>query len=381
MRNKTGSNLAEYAIATAVVGMAFGMGLYLIFKDEAIVKNIEASLFGKKVGTQLIIDSSGASTSKINPGDLGGQPDNPKMQCSFNSCTIDFGSYVLTGVPENFGNVTTASRGGDLTDTYANMLEQLASQLEETNPTQADILKKMAEQARLMADVEIYSDTEMRKLNDLQNEMAQNTGTNFQKVADTLSTIDPNNLKSGDDLKLLASTAFLQKVGLLTQTQAEGYAVIILSIKNDYPNLQQWQKDFLNGVASAPDQIMSLYNTAISNLSASEQTAILNKNKNLYNIVTNQLDTLTGLVDSTSSSGPGKEFNDLLTNELPSAGLSTDMFNLVNFVGSQVKTTGDSIETQETIIVNPITTVNLIIPNSAGIQTDIAASIIETAGS
>ena len=55
----------------------------------------------------------------------------PQKSCANANCSIDFGDFVLTGIPENFDDFTETSGGfgEDQTALYSNIISQLADSL------------------------------------------------------------------------------------------------------------------------------------------------------------------------------------------------------------------------------------------------------------
>jgi hypothetical protein len=59
-----------------------------------------------------------------------GTPDNPEMKCNMNVCSIDYGDFSLTGVPEDFNKYIQAAGASGGTELMAKMLKQIADQME-----------------------------------------------------------------------------------------------------------------------------------------------------------------------------------------------------------------------------------------------------------
>jgi hypothetical protein len=381
MNRLKAGNMVEYVIPTAIVGIALGLGLFYMVSSGTFSKHFEGTISGKKTGDTLILNSFGSSKSQIQPGSLGGTPSSPSVQCTSGSCVIDFGDYVLKGIPETLSDVTTASRGGEATAVYANILTQMAYELMDTQPDQANLLLQMAEEARKMANVEIALDNKVKDINDREEQIALQSGDAWTKAGIPLSTIDPANLKPGDCAKILASASYLNREGLITQEQLDGITLATLSIKRNPAHLNPGQQNFLNQIVASPSHFISFYGDAVAHLGTSETALILKEESAYYNITTHRIDVSINAVDSTSTFGPGQEFNNLYTQFQASSALyPPEMAAMIEYSATQIQTIGNSIESVETPLTPTIVKLDLEIPADAGIETQIASELLTASG-
>jgi hypothetical protein len=372
-------NLVDYVIPTALVGIVAGLALFALLNSGNLLGFLSKSVDGKVEQEELII---GERSDLIEPGDIDGEPGNPKMQCEFGYCTIDFGDYILRGIPEEIASVNSANRGGDATVAYYELLEQLADQLEENYPAMASILDEMAREAKKMALIEKAAAEALDRLNNQQQKLNQLAGDTYQKVETGLNQIDPNSLNNDDYQTMLAATAFLKSQGVISQDETKDMAMIILDIKNDAPNLEQWQIDFINTLKNSPDQVNDLINNTAANLSASDQALVINTNSTLYEVATGVMDKTLNSVSSGDDGqmiDPGNNFYNLVTQleGLPPSAIHEDVRNAALFISSQIQTIGDSIEqTEQSIDGYGGVIVGLEIPEDAGISTAVAADML-----
>ncbi|MEW5822262.1 MAG: hypothetical protein AB1782_18860 [Cyanobacteriota bacterium] len=144
----------DYIIPTALVGLTLGLALYSLDSNGSILKFLKSSL-NMKSGTntqEVVVESlTTPSSAAAKAGSLGGTPDNPVSQCSYNNCTIDFGSYILTGIPKDFSDFVESSGNSGGTDALTSLLYQLADQLEAEGDTTG------AQQFRDLANLGHYS--------------------------------------------------------------------------------------------------------------------------------------------------------------------------------------------------------------------------------
>lgn len=157
MNKNKGSSLTQYAIVLALLSIAV-ISVYTAFGQEINkILNKYLSVFTSNntaVEANAKIASDGAQitmpTGVVGP--LGGTPSNPVSQCTNSSCDIDFGSFLLKGVPENFGDfvVSNGSSGG--IDKMCDLIYQMASQIEKTDPANSADLKDLANLGHFISD-------------------------------------------------------------------------------------------------------------------------------------------------------------------------------------------------------------------------------------
>lgn len=157
MRRSKGSSLVQYAILLALMSIAV-VGVYFAFGREInMILNKYLTMFtannaAVEANAKLISDGANIKMPTGTVGPLGGTASNPVSQCAGSSCDIDFGSFVLKGVPENFGEfvVSNGSSGG--IDELCKLIEQIASQIEATDPGNAGDLKDLANLGHFISD-------------------------------------------------------------------------------------------------------------------------------------------------------------------------------------------------------------------------------------
>ncbi|MEW5821132.1 MAG: hypothetical protein AB1782_13145, partial [Cyanobacteriota bacterium] len=93
-------------------------------------------------------------TPIYNGGELGGTSGSPVTSCSGNNCSIDYGDFVLNGLPDNFSELVETSGTSGANDQLASILENLADQIEGSDPGGSALLKKLAQTASLIANVQ-----------------------------------------------------------------------------------------------------------------------------------------------------------------------------------------------------------------------------------
>jgi Flp pilus assembly pilin Flp len=163
---KAGSTITQYAIIIGLVALvlipAFFIlggnihGGFLSFLNG--LKNQEAVIM-EKIKTNVPPPSQASPTNplaqNVNAGDLGGSPQNPVRQCVDSVCTVDYGEFSLTGIPEDMSEFLQASGTSGTTMLLNDLMEQIIQQ-SSTIDTDVDIklLKKLAERGHELAALE-----------------------------------------------------------------------------------------------------------------------------------------------------------------------------------------------------------------------------------
>ena len=130
MRLNKGS-MVDYILPTAIVGLVLGLGLFYLVQNKSILNFTSASnnMEVNEAKSQGIVNAMGAKQYKA--GDLGGNSSKPVLQCSFGSCIIDYGDFILTGIPQDFAEYLESAGTSGSTDKLISLIEQIADQLEE----------------------------------------------------------------------------------------------------------------------------------------------------------------------------------------------------------------------------------------------------------
>lgn len=156
-----GANLVEYMIPMAVVGLVVGLGIYALFMDGKLSKFVALSGGGK----------AEATNQKILLGDdKPGKPlawkREPTISCNGGSCTIDYGEFVLSGVPDNFNDFVETHGASGGTDKLSVLLYQIAEQLEKEGKTNEAIeVKKLASMGHNIAQIQNYFEKDINSCN------------------------------------------------------------------------------------------------------------------------------------------------------------------------------------------------------------------------
>lgn len=136
LKNK-GSNLIEYAIPLALVAIVVGLGLHSFVSSGAIKNYLinsssNSMVFKDKNQTSAVApEDTAALPVNLSSGSFGGSLENPVKQCDSDSCTIDYGEYILNNIPLDYGGFVEAHGVSGGTDLLASLVEQIASQLED----------------------------------------------------------------------------------------------------------------------------------------------------------------------------------------------------------------------------------------------------------
>ncbi|MEW5821254.1 MAG: hypothetical protein AB1782_13760 [Cyanobacteriota bacterium] len=156
-RNKIGNSFIQYAIIIILVALSV-VAIYFLL-GENIKDNLSffSSSMGKSAKAVSFTGIDGTVKS-FQPGDLSGTPDNPVSECNNNTCILDYGDYILDGIPANFSDESTSSRGTDqLTQVMGSMLNQLEAENDppDDNLTELiELIKQAIQKSNMIADAE-----------------------------------------------------------------------------------------------------------------------------------------------------------------------------------------------------------------------------------
>ncbi|MEW5821163.1 MAG: hypothetical protein AB1782_13300 [Cyanobacteriota bacterium] len=157
MRKKYGSSLSQYVIIVIIIGLAVAMAYGLLGVN---IKQNLANMVQSQEGINEQINENIIGLTNITPGSLGGNIDAPATKCNSGSCVIDYGNFVLNGVPENIQELveTTGASGG--TENMASMIEQIADYLEASGQSgEATQLRDLANIGHFLAQIALTGES------------------------------------------------------------------------------------------------------------------------------------------------------------------------------------------------------------------------------
>jgi hypothetical protein len=134
-------------LPTAIVGLAFGLALWWLVDNYSILGFISGS---SNAEMQITTGQGIINPLKSSELDLPVSPNNPETTCDGTTCTIDFGEFVISGIPENFAQYVNDNKSSGGTDKLMEMLEQIATHLEDNGD------KRGAEEFRDLANLGHY---------------------------------------------------------------------------------------------------------------------------------------------------------------------------------------------------------------------------------
>lgn len=157
MRDKNhGASIAQYAIILTLIGMVVFAGFATI--GQNIVSNFSNYNDLMKKNNEQI--NNNIVNSKVNPssggvGPLGGTASNPVNQCSAGVCKIDYGEFLLEGIPEDFDDFVASSGTSSGTNTLASAFAGLAAELRADGKSDvADELDDMGNIVAFMSQIQ-----------------------------------------------------------------------------------------------------------------------------------------------------------------------------------------------------------------------------------
>lgn len=155
-KSSKGSALAQYAIILGLIAVVLVPGFFFIGTNIVdSFKNFYVCLGG---------DSSAIGSPSPSTESLTGTPgtlftSTPSNDCIGNSCVLDFGPVVLDGVPDNLNEIieTSGTHGG--TEILADLLSQIAEQVENLDQVSEEDKKKIDQLATLAYQLATYEQT------------------------------------------------------------------------------------------------------------------------------------------------------------------------------------------------------------------------------
>lgn len=223
-----GSSLAQYSIIIALIALAL-IPVFYLFGQNIISSftGLQQGLSDKKAPPTSSTTTS--STTNVSPTSstqttTDASPANPIKKCTGGICTINFGDYVLSGIPEDINDFVLSTGSSGTTETLLKALEEIIAN-SDTIQTNADIdlLKEIAKHGHGIAN-------NQKELEDVANTMLEDPSqpilsiTGFSNTLERLQT-DSNasllnirttdlvnmlkNSQNQDDKNILAIVTFL----------------------------------------------------------------------------------------------------------------------------------------------------------------------------
>ncbi|MGD9581889.1 MAG: hypothetical protein AB7V50_10990 [Vampirovibrionia bacterium] len=337
-RKNIGSALVDYMVPTAVIGLVLGMGLYYLVSEDKILNFSAASAkMDIKAGDQMAIVGNKVSTNDMwdnfSAGSFDGTEENPVSNCQSGTCIIDYGDFILNGIPEDFNEYVQANGTSGGTDKLVSILNQMADQLEQKGKTsEADELRDLANLGAFIADTQENAENDANTCKNttstsderamcLESAMLDLNGIPLpDNISDILTTFNTGG--SGHDLSLISSSVvgdakYTQVTNPTTfdifKTEFPAYAMVDVfeSIKNN-PNIPSSMKDVAEEVYRGIDTLSLDFRLGVENsitYPSSEfteqdydpvtgtQVGSVTGGTNLYNPTTSLTDLISKLVD------------------------------------------------------------------------------------
>ncbi|MEW5821763.1 MAG: hypothetical protein AB1782_16330 [Cyanobacteriota bacterium] len=195
MLNK-GQNLVEFVIIIAIVVLA-GIVVYTFLGDNihsTYMSSLEKSKSYKPFDFHASNNNDNSITySIIEGGSLGGKPEAPVKECYNSECTIDYGEFILQGIPTNFGELIETSGTSAGQKELLSLIEQIALQLEQSGDVDgAQQYRDMANLGHFLAEIELKIETAA--------ETCKNNADSFNCMKDKLAEANPG-VQLPDNLK------------------------------------------------------------------------------------------------------------------------------------------------------------------------------------
>lgn len=322
MQAGKGNSVAQYGIIIVLVAIA-GIGVF-----TSLGQNIlnQLSNFAAMMANNNAIVSQNASGSSavanVTPGSLGGTPSNPvTVSNGDGTSVIDFGDYILDGIPENFDEFIESNGTSGGTDKLAAIYSQVAEQLEEQgNEDAANQFKDLAALAGFMSDIQKEVET-----------AASGCGDDLGCFKDAIKNDDAV-LDVPDEVKDLL-TGFDAKTSL-------------------YDAMEQLD---LGAAANAQTGFLSIFNSSNDNIGEKMYTILEDINKNPD--ISDALKSTTNLLYTEMGETGFEQIGQAEANSLPFISKMLSKIGIYKHEKDEYSATeGEYIETEEFTVGNEITT-------------------------
>ena len=158
-RNHWGASLQEYAIIVGVLSLAL-VPSCIVLKDQIAnafsqYTNNYTDMNNKIAGNMDLVARNTKIDTSTNSDSTDTNTNNSKVSCSNNTCTVDFGDFALSGVPQDLNKIVeTAGVSGGM-ESLVGMLDQIAQQYESQGKTEeAKDIKILATTGHNMAAIQ-----------------------------------------------------------------------------------------------------------------------------------------------------------------------------------------------------------------------------------
>lgn len=132
-------------------------------------------------------------------GSLGGTPSAPAKECIGGNCTVDFGDYILEGIPENYSEYVEANGNSGGTDKLASLAAMLAQQLEDEGlPAEGGLVQEFSDLLDFMGQIQgkVEANAQMCLTNATPDCFKNSMGSTLMPLPESLKNVltnyDPN---------------------------------------------------------------------------------------------------------------------------------------------------------------------------------------------
>lgn len=325
MNKNSGASLFEYIVILSIIAVSlvpiyflFGKNIVnhltsLFYSAETINNNMNQNIMDNE--SRLIVSGN------VAPGNLNGTADNPVKKCVDNTCSIDFGTYVLNGIPDNFNEIIETSGASGGTEELIGLLKQLAEQLDDpaTPLDEGKDYRDMANLGHLIARMQESFETAATNCStDSDPNTCYRNNTNWASnlpsfpIDSGLSTVIPN-FTSSENYTYWDAENFTS-IAQAKQMQVQ-YLTSFNNDKNRNPAFALVDKfDKIMNDGSVPDNLKYITEQIYRNLASISEQQLINRENVVFHTpnFNNRIDPVTGdNLDSISFDGSGN-LNDIL---------------------------------------------------------------------
>ncbi|MEW5821350.1 MAG: hypothetical protein AB1782_14250 [Cyanobacteriota bacterium] len=161
MRKNAGSALFDYIVPTLVVGIVGGLAIYALYNSGNLLKYLTSSAnmqVDQKTKTAIIpIEQTSKWSVAANNLNLNNANFNMNnVICNGNICDIDYGGYILTGIPSDNSvfSETVGSPGitSDQSGVFGSVLQQVSDAIHNSDPEASKLISLLSKSTNIISD-------------------------------------------------------------------------------------------------------------------------------------------------------------------------------------------------------------------------------------
>lgn len=191
-----------------------------------------------------------------------GTPYKPQKNCENDTCSIDYGEFMLNGVPSNLSEHLKVSGSSGATNYMAQLLDQILGQTENTDLTEDDInlIKNLSNICHQIAILQFELENNAQSLVDKYNQNGfflgeSNSDTYYQ---DKMTQLEDLKIQMNDIISQMNTEEILNKISASNFAQEYQVVLQLGDIVSDRVNTFGSLASQINGSINDQNQLLTL---------------------------------------------------------------------------------------------------------------------------